>query len=380
MENNTNNIVEKIKTYVMSNKKKVGIISGIVIVCLIIMTTVLSGPISVINDVKPEFSGYDGSGTLSYNEKEIRQKVEAAVLKKYGASQADIDNTLQGDITKVLSNIFSNGKKYLEIQSVLSSISYKFDKTKELKNGDKVMFTISATDKNAPIRPEKKEFVVSGLKDVQKVSAEDVVKDSKINVTGYNGFGSLEYNQDKVTLVSSKNKSFSNGDKLTFKINDYYITGMKKEGKVVTNGTDETTVTVEGLKEVTDITNLNTLIDKIDDYAKAENKNVPESSYEKKKEFVLERATTFFKYSTSNYNSTDTMNVVNIYKITETKGSDTKTYYKVYGYTVKVSVSDNQLILADLSNNKYSLYDTFEDLESAKVSLRSSDFVEYTKK
>ena len=155
---------------------------------------------------------------------------------------------------------------------------------------------------------------------------------------------------------------------MTLKVNEHYINNLRSKGKTVSDKKVE--VTVEGLKELSDVKNMADLSKKIDDLSKSENKNSSWSTY------TLEAQGSYLKVlpSGNNRNSNGQLSLVTIYKITETGTSDHKSvYYNVYGYNSYV-LNDGKLDL-DTASKVYGIRS--EDLEGLKAQLSTEGYKEY---
>lgn len=165
-------------------KKKKEVIGALVILSVALVvyfgySYYHSLPKSIINEVKVDFTGYDESGNLIYNSEEIASLVEEAVYKKVGLDK-DQAKALTKDDPVAYSMLAQDRKlsfKLMKAESMLKTIHYEFNKTNNLKNGEEVTFTITTSSKNSPIKAEKKAFKVQNLKEYEKVSAENLLKE-----------------------------------------------------------------------------------------------------------------------------------------------------------------------------------------------------------
>ena len=329
-------------------------------------------PKSIINEVKVDFTGYAESGKLTYNSDEITSLVEEAVYKKVGFDKEQAKTLSQHD-SLAYSMIAKDVKlsfKLVKAESILKTIHYEFNKTNNLKNGEEVTFTITTSSKNSPIKAEKKTFKVQNLKEYEKVSAEDLLKEVNVTFSGFNGYGTVSFgnsNQDYFQL--NNRNSFSNlknGDKVTLTVNESYIRTLRESGKIVDNKNVD--VTVSGLKELKDIKNFEDLIKKNDDYAKSEHKNDSYSTY------TIESQGNYMKINANNREN-GSVSLVTIYKITKTGSGDSKSVeYKYYGYLAYL-LKDGNLDLETAS--KLSTYWGTKDLEGLKAQLSTDGFKVY---
>ena len=329
-------------------------------------------PKSIINEVKVDFTGYDESGQLIYNSDEFKSLVEAAVYKKAGFNKEQAETLSQRDALSY-SMIASDKKlssKYVKAESMLKTIHYEFNKTNNLKNGEEVTFTITTSSKNSPIKAEKKTFKVQNLKEYEKVSAENLLKEVTVTFSGFNGYGTVTFgNSIKNYFQLNSSNSYSNlknGDKITLTVNDSYIKTLKESGKIVDNKNVD--ITVSGLKEIKDIKNFEDLIKRNDDYVKSEHKN---NSYDT---YTIESQGSYMRINVNNHEN-GSVSLVTIYKITKTDSNNSKSgEYKYYGYTAYL-LKDGNLDLETAS--KLSHYWGTKDLEGLRAQLSSDGYKVY---
>lgn len=250
--------LEKIKKFVSTNRKKS---VGIFIVLLLVLFS-LGGyiyfqfqPKSVFNVLTVEFSGYDGDGELKEsNETEFQSWMEQIILEKAGVDkdQAKLFATDPDGQKKIESDPRYASKMPL-IKSMFESVHIDIDKQSGLKNGEEVTITVTVTNPNVPIKSEKKTFKVENLKEYEKVSAEDLIKEANIQFTGVDGYGKLVDKTNSVLEYTGidKPQNLKNGDKLTFKVKDSYLKELKSKGKTFEENVVE--VTVSGLKSKEEI-------------------------------------------------------------------------------------------------------------------------------
>lgn len=250
--------LEKIKKFVSTNRKKS---VGIFIVLLLVLFSLggyiyfQSQPKSVFNVLTVEFSGYDGDGELKEsNETEFQSWMEQIILEKAGVDkdQAKLFATDPDGQKKIESDPRYASKMPL-IKSMFESVHIDIDKQSGLKNGEEVTITVTVTNPNVPIKSEKKTFKVENLKEYEKVSAEDLIKEANIQFTGVDGYGKLVDKTNSVLEYTGidKPQNLKNGDKLTFKVKDSYLKELKSKGKAFEENVVE--VTVSGLKSKEEI-------------------------------------------------------------------------------------------------------------------------------
>jgi len=250
--------LEKIKKFVSTNRKKS---VGIFIVLLLVLFSLggyiyfQSQPKSVFNVLTVEFSGYDGDGELKEsNETEFQSWMSQIILEKAGVDkdQAKLFATDPDGQKKIESDPRYASKMPL-IKSMFESVHIDIDKQSGLKNGEEVTITVTVTNPNVPIKSEKKTFKVENLKEYEKVSAEDLIKEANIQFTGVDGYGKLVDKTNSVLEYTGidKPQNLKNGDKVTFKVYDSYLKDLKSKGKTFEENVIE--VTVSGLKSKEEI-------------------------------------------------------------------------------------------------------------------------------
>ena len=361
-------------------KKKKEVIGALVILVVALVayfgySYYNSLPKSIINEVKVDFTGYDEFGNLIYNSEEIASLVEEAVYKKVGLDK-DQAKALTKDDPVAYSMLAQDRKlsfKLMKAESMLKTIHYEFNKTNNLKNGEEVTFTITTSSKNSPIKAEKKAFKVQNLKEYEKVSAENLLKEVTVTFSGFNGYGTVSFgNSIKNYFQLNSSNSYSNlknGDKITLTVNDSYIKTLKESGKIVDNKNVD--ITVSGLKEIKDIKNFEDLIKKNDDYVKSEHKN---DSYDT---YTIESQGSYMRINVNNYDK-GSISLVTIYKVTKTDSKDNKSVkYKYYGYSAYL-LKDGNLDI-DTASKISDRWGT-KDLEGLRAQLSSDGYKVYESK
>ena len=365
------------KAQAIFQKKKKEVIGALVILAVALVayfgySYYNSLPKSIINEVKVDFTGYDESGNLIYNSDEIASLVEEAVYKKAGLDK-DQAKALTKDDPVAYSMLAQDRKlslKLMKAESMLKTIHYEFNKTNNLKNGEEVTFTITTSSKNSPIKAEKKTFKVQNLKEYEKVSAENLLKEVTVTFSGFNGYGTVSFgNSIKNYFQLNTSDSYSNlknGDKITLTVNDSYIKTLKESGKIIDNKNVD--ITVSGLKELKDIKNFEDLIKKNDDYVKSEHKN---DSYDT---YTIESQGSYMRINVNNYDK-GSISLVTIYKVTKTDSKDNKSVkYKYYGYSAYL-LKDGNLDIDTAS--KISDHWGTKDLEGLRAQLSSDGYKVY---
>ena len=336
-----------------------------------------SQPKSIIDEVKVQFSGYEETGKLTYNSEEIASKIEELSYRKAGFNNNQAKALAQKDLV-AYSEVSRNPKLAAMLQkaeAMITSVQFNFDRTSELKNGDEVTFTITTNSQSAAVKAEKKTFKVADLKEYEKVSTADLLKETPVTFTGFNGYGIASItekpNKDGYFNFEDNKRptNLKNGDTVTLTVSVTYINELKSKGKVVDNNKVE--VTVEGLKDLKDVKNFADLLKKNDDYSKSEHQNSSFSTY------TLESQGSYLKViPEENKKSNGKVSLITVYKVTWSSGNSKEVRYKYYGYQAYL-LKDGNLDLDAAS--KVSSWGS-KDLEGLKAELATEGYKVFEEK
>ena len=237
------------------DKKLLAIIGGaaaaliIIIVVIVIIVANATPKITLSDYMKVEFKGYNGYGRIDYafDSDKFRNDWEGK-LKYTSGNQSEI------------ASLFDYYTDPTEMVLYSVKYSYNFDKTSDLKNGDKVKLTwdISESKKqnlerfvNCQIDISEKELSVEGL---DEIGSFDPFDGFNITYTGYNGNGRPDYTSKySLSYTFDKTEGLKNGDKIHVSVSSPYGDDLatycvSNIGSVPsTTGKD---FTVEGLKEM----------------------------------------------------------------------------------------------------------------------------------
>ncbi|WP_260467758.1 hypothetical protein [Streptococcus mitis] len=368
-------VVDKAKGLFAAKRKE--IIAALVAVAVIIVAfvgynVIQSQPKSLIGDVKVEFSGYEESGTVTYNSQDIAEKVAEIAYQKVGFNKDQAAGLAKKDPI-IYAEVSRDGKlasKLIQAEAMISSVHYEFDKTNGLKNGDEVTFTVTTSSKNSPFKAEKKTFKVENLKEYEKVSASDLLTETPVTFTGLNGSGTITITKNSKDEAyfdfenGRRPRNLKNGDKVTLKVKDVSIDSLKAEGKVVDSKTVE--VTVEGLKDAKDVKNLIDVLKKNDAYSKELNKNSTNETY------TLEPQGSYIGITTGigNTSSAD-IDIITVYKVTRKGSLFTNVSYKYYGFD-GYELKDDNLVAKEGIRPIYG--GGREDFEALKEELQRKEY------
>ena len=377
-------IVEKIKGLFATKRKE--IIAALVAVAVIIVAfvgynVIQSQPKSLIGDVKVEFSGYEESGTVTYNSQDIAEKVAEISYQKVGFNKDQAASLAKKDPIAFaeISRDRNLAAKLTQAEAMIKSVRYEFDKTDGLKNGDEVTFTVTTSSKHSPFKAEKKTFKVENLKEYEKVSASDLLTETPVTFAGLNGYGTISIAKNSKNEIyfdfenGERPKNLKNGDKVTLNVNEAYINSLKSAGKMVDSKTVE--VTVEGLKDLKDVKNFADLLKKNEDYSKSEHKNDSYVTY------TLESQGSYLKVIPSeDKKSSAKTSLITVYKVTTaTSGflNTTTVRYNYFGYQAFL-LKDGNLDL-DTASKVSDSWGT-QDYEGLKSELLTNGYKEFEKK
>ena len=375
-------VVEKTKGLFATKRKE--IIAALVAVAVIIVAfvgykVIQSQPKSLIGDIKVEFSGYEESGTVTYNSQDIAEKVAEIAYQKVGFNKDQAASLAKKDPIAFAEISRDRNLAAKLAEAMIRSVHYEFDKTNGLKNGDEVTFTVTTSSKHSPFKAEKKTFKVENLKEYEKVSASDLLTETPVTFAGLNGYGtiSIAKNSKNETYFDFENgerpKNLKNGDKVTLNVNEAYINSLKSAGKMVDSKTVE--VTVEGLKDLKDVKNFADLLKKNEDYSKSEHKNDSYVTY------TLESQGSYLKVIPSeDKKSSAKISLITVYKVTEASSgflNRTTVRYNYFGYQAFL-LKDGNLNL-DTASKVSDSWGT-EDYEGLKSELLTNGYKEFENK
>lgn len=251
--------MDKIKQILTKvSKKQWSALAVIVVVVIGFVVYQSNKKVDVTKGVTVSFSGYNGTGTASYDGNVFDKNVLNAFFDKAKLSEnlkrSILDSSLTSDSYATLSS--SDKDKIAKIARWKSSTKGNLNKYSNLSNGDKVTLSVTSTEKDSPVKTVKKTFTVHGLKKIKNVSTKKVIDKLKFKFTGVDNKGTVAitskaYDEDIVFNIKN-NGSLKNGDKLTVDIPDELF---EAEDGVRYVGKRSTTLTVSGLIDANAISN-----------------------------------------------------------------------------------------------------------------------------
>ncbi len=377
----------------LTSKKKVPTKWIIAILACIVVAAgifgfVKSRPVDVTKDIKVTFSGYDGYGTASYNSKKVHQVITEKLAVKAGFSKAESHKLISKNYLSDYLTIAKYRTKATKLMKWISELKITFDVDSNLRNGDKVTFKVKP-EKGTPLKAIEKTYKVKGLEKPKIIPVNKLIED-EISFSGYNGNGYVYYDDSKFELISSdESGALSNGDTLEFEFTPDYLDTLLTEGKTLTDKTFNIEVT--DLKDINEISKVDTLYRKIPDLAKAAYQDEPAGESDAYNlTYKIEPQKSFIKVFEDDYDDETYLSVVITYKITKTqtwvkddtwdkkkKGDvETKEAYTYLGYQ-NVEVYKNAVVLSDLSETSGSFWSNYLDIDAVYADLEKSGFGEY---
>lgn len=160
----------KMIQFLKGHLKAVIAIVAVVVVSIFGLVYISNRPESIISNVKVTFKGYDGHGQLTYNSETIYKQACRLVYKKVGFTDEQVTSLLNdySETAERMETDYELNNKLYEAEQMLDQVNCEFDKTSNLSNGDKVILTVTVDGDDLPIKPEKKTFKVTGLKETKK--------------------------------------------------------------------------------------------------------------------------------------------------------------------------------------------------------------------
>lgn len=368
--------LERVKGLTLkSSQKSIWVVSGglLIFLSLFVFFFFKAQPHSVIREVKIDFSGYDkkGRATLSGS---YQEEIDALIAKKVGYSRSDVEAVRKGREEILLSDT----SKYLQFSKYYADVSVSLNQTESLSNNQKIILNVQTELKDNPIKSEKKEIKVSGLKPSREYTATDVLKKFPVQVKGYNHFGQLDYDSEYFYLENAADsQELSNGDTVSLAVAESYVSEREEEGEVL-SGDNHVKITVEKLEGSPQIDNLSELLSQNDTVVRAEKKSNDYTTY------TVKRAKSYFigkNISGLGYEDKEGFSVVSVYQVVdEGKYSGKTTNYYIYGYS-GLELKENKVNISALKDyNKYKDYmnygsedEAFDDLKSKYPSLVALD-------
>jgi len=191
----------------------------------------------------------------------------------------------------------------------------------------------------------------SNINKNNEVSVKSLLKKYPVEVKGYNVDGDFS--------------PLKNGDKVTLRVSESYVDELKSDGLKLDK--EKIEIKVSGLKDISEIKNLNVLFKENDNVAEYNNES---NSYKK---YKIERQSDFIKYITDpDSSSRGQISLVSVYKVTAVSTGETKTEYYYYGNIADIKKNGN----LDLETVDAVVSLGRKDLETILADLEESDYKE----
>ncbi|MGD6769959.1 hypothetical protein VQ049_06265 [Staphylococcus arlettae] len=278
--------MERFKSFM--NKYKWFVIGGVVALIIIIVVATLlvkNHKIDVEDDVKVSFNGYNKTGTAEITDdsyEKIMNKLQVKALKQAGFKNKEVLNMIENNETDDLDEDDFNYEEQQQARTagkILEHVNLDIHNGEELKNKDKVTVKLTidkgiSKDYKLKVKEFTKSFKAHGLKEPENIEAKDLFTALKPKFTGVNGAGSLnliskdlpkslqELSISNYDFTVANNGNLSNGDEVKLKIPQSLIDDINESGSSTFSGKSTQNIKVKGLKNISNLDNINELIDK----------------------------------------------------------------------------------------------------------------------
>lgn len=405
--------MEKVKNFF--NKFKWYILAGLVLLIIIIVVITLlvkNHKVSVEDDVKVNFEGYNKSGTAEITDDsydKVMNKLTVRALKQSGFKNKEviekIKNNNDEDIDIDDFN-YDQQKKIEHAKKIMEHVDFDIYNDNNLKNGDKAKVKLeidkgSSKDYQLKAKEFTKEFKAHGLKEPKTLTAKSLIKALNPKFTGVNGSGSLnlidkdipkslkELSISDYEFTVPDNGNLKNGDSVKVTIPQDLIDDINKNGSNVFKGKNTDEIEVDGLDDLNKLDNLDDIVERNNKLAKEGHKNTKYTKYQN------EPLDNYYKvnYETSNddyfdssdENSTEKVSpssdvdpayitLVTTYKVTQTfDDEDSDIDYTYEGYQ-DYTLEDNRLVKSSVTDkvsnsvSKDKLSELNDELQSEEYS------------
>lgn len=391
----------------------VGSIVALAVIILLTFVFIKNKKVNVEDDVKVEFSGYNGSGYAHITDKsseKITNKLLAQALRQADFKNKDVIEMIEkGNTDDLDSDKFTKEEQdqLVKAGKILESFELDIDKEDKLSNGDKIKVKLKIKknmSKEYQLKAKEftKEFKVSGLKNPKSLDAKSLFEGLNPTFTGLNGSGQLHllYKDapESIKKLSLSNFEFTvpnngklrNGDKVKLKVPEEVVKQINDSESTNFKGSTTYELKVKDLKDVNKLENVSTLLE---DNNKLINDRFKSSSYSKSS---TEQIGQYFKTSNNvdseyDFGSSDSDNttekispvrdieetrvtLITAVKVTETsKYSDPEVKYAYSGYS-NYLLEGNRLTKDDTTREIDEL-NSEEDLEEFNNTLDSNGFI-----
>ncbi|MEW8964641.1 hypothetical protein ABGA96_05560 [Staphylococcus arlettae] len=406
--------MERFKSFM--NKYKWFVIGGVVALIIIIVVATLlvkNHKIDVEDDVKVSFNGYNKTGTAEITDdsyEKIMNKLQVKALKQAGFKNKEVLNMIENNETDDLDEDDFNYEEQQQARTagkILEHVNLDIHNGEKLKNGDKVTVKLAidkgiSKDYKLKVKEFTKSFKAHGLKEPKNIEAKDLFTALKPKFTGVSGAGSLnliskdlpkslqELSISNYDFTVANNGNLSNGDEVKLKIPQSLIDDINESGSSTFSGKSTQNIKVKGLKNISNLDNINELIDKnntlidkeyeSDEYTKYNTENL--GNYYKiqadtadEYSFGEEEDESSEKVSPVSEVEPTYVSLITAVKVTKTgKYSDPDVSYTYQGYN-NYQLEDNRLVKDDMTD-KMSMTSSKDKQDELNNDLKSDGFKE----
>lgn len=401
----TSESVERLKRYVAENKKKVGIVAGVLVVVIVLVVYLATKPLKVdLNDyLQIEYEGYNTMGRANYTFDREAFCADYASKIKY-----------QGKMSQNLDAVFGEMLDEETMCEILLDeyVDCHLDKMSELTNGEEINVEWECKDEKAKtdfgvqLSYQNQTMSVEGLKEPETV---DPFESLTVSYQGVAPYGRVQCETDSTVPYSyyldfavEPKENLRNGDTVTVSVRNADDEAAKKklvENYGVTFSQTEKTYTVEGLQ--TYITKLSEVSE--DSYTKmktqAEDVIKANAAKSRLEGYSMDSVNYVGSYlltakGAQNHNGNNRLYLVYEIKALTPGAEDGTQNSSTYYYTIQYSdllVSEDGTVEVDLTNYitsggrvelKYGMYsryfDGYESLDAAYASCVTSNLDRYT--
>lgn len=332
--------------------KKKPLVIGIIGICVVVSLIIFALSGKAIGDkLKVSFSGYDGVGVVSYNEKEIQKEVRKKVLKKIGFEAKELEKLSE---KQSLIEEVTTDEKILKYQKVMNEITIGFDKQTNLYNGDEINFTVTTKNKDFKEINFSKHFRVSDLQQSQKITIDSIISQSPITLQGYDHYGEAKF--DSHVFELSKATDLKNGDIVEVNVAPAKISDLAKEGKALEKWKDTKKIEVTNLEDVTKLEGIEDAFYELKKLAIEKINSVKKDNTV----YIVEQLNKYVKYlpvgvNNTYYKENGVLLVQSVFRVTEeTEKQAEKAFYVAYATSTKQE--NNKVVIDELTKSSITAY------------------------
>lgn len=338
--------------------------------------------IDLSDQAQVEFSGYNTKGQAALTnkaDKKIADTVFEKLAQKQGMKKATIQEIRDHNYdTSYLSPSSKTVSQLKKMQKDLNQLDLSIHPDQNLSNGDKVKVKFDVKNSDLPFKSFNRTFTVNGLKKAKQMTSEQIKnKHLKVKFSGFNEQGAVTiYGDDDFSGAKVKvqnNGRLANGDQVSISLPKNMIKNSLPQGYTL-KGSRVFTVTVKGLPDPKQLTNVDQVIAQFNDQIKTKypaQDSLGSNDSKLKSIWLLDHAAPIGDFSHSQAAKTSVqildqdedgpddsydfgvsekpgkLSVVAIYEVTKKHDSGTENIKEVaIGYE-SLEIKDNKLVIAD---------------------------------